>query len=307
MSVAVGALTGKAVDPCVPGSQSRGRTFQRWAFCGFSVATLRNREQGRRAPDGPALALLRVAPTNPGGCGLTASAADGGECCQAAASETRSLNSRTRVVGILKRAQCAGRITSWSIRWWFTGKPVFAAREFPFAVALANLADSLSVEEITRSYPSLTPETVQAALAYAAISPRSASCNSRPPGRVGMRHRLRRGARRSRRSSPDRTKPSRASGTVHHRFGLRRCPGVSSDRPGGDRRVSSDQPESRRGARPCGDRDPNTGVQLGRGTAVDRGTRPRSLSQRRVVGRLTARWCRRRGTNAVAPRLIARR
>lgn len=32
---------------------------------GVSVATLRNWEQGRRVPDGPALALLRVASRNP--------------------------------------------------------------------------------------------------------------------------------------------------------------------------------------------------------------------------------------------------
>ncbi len=32
---------------------------------GVSVATLRNWEQGRRTPDGPALALLRVAAANP--------------------------------------------------------------------------------------------------------------------------------------------------------------------------------------------------------------------------------------------------
>ena len=32
---------------------------------GVSVATLRNWEQGRRVPDGPALALLRVAERNP--------------------------------------------------------------------------------------------------------------------------------------------------------------------------------------------------------------------------------------------------
>lgn len=32
---------------------------------GVSVATLRNWEQGRRVPDGPALALLRVADRNP--------------------------------------------------------------------------------------------------------------------------------------------------------------------------------------------------------------------------------------------------
>ena len=32
---------------------------------GVSVATLRNWEQGRRTPEGPALALLRVAASNP--------------------------------------------------------------------------------------------------------------------------------------------------------------------------------------------------------------------------------------------------
>ncbi|MBX3302381.1 MAG: helix-turn-helix domain-containing protein [Nitrospira sp.] len=32
---------------------------------GISVATLRNWEQGHRTPDGPALALLRVAARNP--------------------------------------------------------------------------------------------------------------------------------------------------------------------------------------------------------------------------------------------------
>jgi putative transcriptional regulator len=32
---------------------------------GVSVATLRNWEQGRRTPEGPALALLRVAIKNP--------------------------------------------------------------------------------------------------------------------------------------------------------------------------------------------------------------------------------------------------
>lgn len=35
------------------------------SMIGVSVATLRNWEQGRRVPDGPALALLRVASRNP--------------------------------------------------------------------------------------------------------------------------------------------------------------------------------------------------------------------------------------------------
>jgi putative transcriptional regulator len=33
---------------------------------GISVHTLRNWEQGRRSPDGPALALLRIAARHPG-------------------------------------------------------------------------------------------------------------------------------------------------------------------------------------------------------------------------------------------------
>lgn len=36
------------------------------------------------------------------------------------------------------------------------------------SVILDNLADGLSVEEILRSYPSLTPQAVQAAVSYAA-------------------------------------------------------------------------------------------------------------------------------------------
>jgi uncharacterized protein (DUF433 family) len=35
-------------------------------------------------------------------------------------------------------------------------------------VVLANLAAGLTTDEIIRSYPSVTPEAVQAALAYAA-------------------------------------------------------------------------------------------------------------------------------------------
>ena len=38
----------------------------------------------------------------------------------------------------------------------------------PVAVVLANLADGLSPSEIIQSYPSLTAEGIQAALAYAA-------------------------------------------------------------------------------------------------------------------------------------------
>jgi putative transcriptional regulator len=43
-----------------------GQTQTEFALMiGVSVATLRNWEQGRRTPDGPALALLRVAARNP--------------------------------------------------------------------------------------------------------------------------------------------------------------------------------------------------------------------------------------------------
>jgi putative transcriptional regulator len=43
-----------------------GQTQEQFALMiGVSVATLRNWEQGRRHPEGPALALLRVAAKNP--------------------------------------------------------------------------------------------------------------------------------------------------------------------------------------------------------------------------------------------------
>lgn len=43
-----------------------GRSQAEFALLiGVSVATLRNWEQGRRVPEGPARALLRVAATNP--------------------------------------------------------------------------------------------------------------------------------------------------------------------------------------------------------------------------------------------------
>ena len=50
----------------------------------------------------------------------------------------------------------------------------------PVTVVLANLADGLSPDEILRSCPSLREEAIQAALATSPISPRNASCNSRP-------------------------------------------------------------------------------------------------------------------------------
>jgi uncharacterized protein (DUF433 family) len=48
------------------------------------------------------------------------------------------------------------------------GKACIRGTRIPVAVVLANLADGMSVDEIIRSYPSLTAEAIQAALAYAA-------------------------------------------------------------------------------------------------------------------------------------------
>lgn len=48
------------------------------------------------------------------------------------------------------------------------GKACIAGTRIPVAVVLANLAAGLTPEEIVRSYPSLKPEAIQAALAYAA-------------------------------------------------------------------------------------------------------------------------------------------
>lgn len=48
------------------------------------------------------------------------------------------------------------------------GKACIRGTRIPVAVVLANLAEGLSPDEIVRSYPSLTPEAIQAALAYAA-------------------------------------------------------------------------------------------------------------------------------------------
>ena len=48
------------------------------------------------------------------------------------------------------------------------GKACIKGTRIPVAVVLANLAAGRPTEEIIRSYPSLTPESIQAALAYAA-------------------------------------------------------------------------------------------------------------------------------------------
>ena len=48
------------------------------------------------------------------------------------------------------------------------GKARIKGTRIPVSVVLDNLAAGLSVADIVRSYPSLTPEDVQAAAAYAA-------------------------------------------------------------------------------------------------------------------------------------------
>jgi uncharacterized protein (DUF433 family) len=48
------------------------------------------------------------------------------------------------------------------------GKACIAGTRIPVSVVLANLAAGLTADEIVTSYPSLTAEAIQAALAYAA-------------------------------------------------------------------------------------------------------------------------------------------
>lgn len=48
------------------------------------------------------------------------------------------------------------------------GKACMTGTRIPVAVVLANLAAGLTTDEIVRSYPSLNPESIRAALAYAA-------------------------------------------------------------------------------------------------------------------------------------------
>lgn len=48
------------------------------------------------------------------------------------------------------------------------GKACIKGTRIPVSVILDNLAEGLSSDEILRSYPSLKPEDIQAALSYAA-------------------------------------------------------------------------------------------------------------------------------------------
>lgn len=48
------------------------------------------------------------------------------------------------------------------------GKACIRGTRIPVAVVLANLADGLTQDDLLQSYPSLTPDAIQASLAYAA-------------------------------------------------------------------------------------------------------------------------------------------
>jgi uncharacterized protein (DUF433 family) len=48
------------------------------------------------------------------------------------------------------------------------GQACFSGTRIMVSVVLDNLADGMTVDEVLRSYPTLTTEAVQAALAYAA-------------------------------------------------------------------------------------------------------------------------------------------
>lgn len=50
------------------------------------------------------------------------------------------------------------------------GQPVFKGTRVTLRTVLASLADGDSVEEILRQFPSLKPDDVQAAIAFAASS-----------------------------------------------------------------------------------------------------------------------------------------
>jgi len=48
------------------------------------------------------------------------------------------------------------------------GAPCIKGTRIPVAVIIGSLADGMTIADIIRSYPQLTPEDIQAALAYAA-------------------------------------------------------------------------------------------------------------------------------------------
>ena len=55
------------------------------------------------------------------------------------------------------------------------GRACIKGTRIMVSVILDNLADGLTIEQILASYPSLTPEAVRAAIAYAAELPVNAS------------------------------------------------------------------------------------------------------------------------------------
>jgi uncharacterized protein (DUF433 family) len=48
------------------------------------------------------------------------------------------------------------------------GDPCIKGTRIPVAIVVGSLADGMTSEEIIQAYPQLTPEDIQAALAYAA-------------------------------------------------------------------------------------------------------------------------------------------
>ena len=103
--------TGSSPDEVRAIRRHLGKTQAEFAvMIGVSLATLRNWEQGRRMPDGPARALLRVA-ANPGGVALSAmgeahatARVDAVPAQQASASSRRPL--RERLPGLLEALEC---------------------------------------------------------------------------------------------------------------------------------------------------------------------------------------------------------
>ena len=48
------------------------------------------------------------------------------------------------------------------------GEPCIKGTRVPVAILVGSIADGMTIEEVTKEYPQITPEAVQAALAYAA-------------------------------------------------------------------------------------------------------------------------------------------
>lgn len=77
-----------------------------------------------------------------------------------------------RSAGHFFRVECAGRM-NWRAHITVDpnvchGQACVAGTRIPVSVVLDNLASGLAEQEIIASYPRLTPESIQACLAYAA-------------------------------------------------------------------------------------------------------------------------------------------